>query len=141
MIGPQSRLTEVVGKSAEPLTKARGIRTVEDLLNFWPRRYISPGTNLAGLHNGMYAVVVADVRTAVKRPMKARKGSILNVTVTDGTNDLDIAFFKAYGHEASWYRGHVRSSPGRSPTSTASRSWPTRTTRSSRATPGSPSAG
>ena len=105
MIGPQSRLTEVVGKSAEPLTKARGIRTVEDLLNFWPRRYISPGTNLAGLHNGMYAVVVADVRTAVKRPMKARKGSILNVTVTDGTNDLDIAFFRAYGHETKLVPG------------------------------------
>ena len=105
MIGPSSRLPAIVGKAAEPLAKARGIRTVDDLLGFWPRRYLSPGTNLAGLHNGMYAVVVADVKTAVKRPMKSRKGSLLTVTVTDGSNDLDITFFKPYGHEAKLVPG------------------------------------
>ncbi|MEO7070788.1 MAG: ATP-dependent DNA helicase RecG [Nostocoides sp.] len=105
MIGPSSRLPDIVAKAAGPLAKARGIRTVEDLLGFWPRRYLSPGTNLAGLHNGMYAVVVADVKTAVKRPMKVRKGSILNVTVTDGSNDLDITFFKPFGHEAKLVPG------------------------------------
>ncbi len=105
MTGPQTRLRDLIGRTAEPLAKARGIRTVEDLLGFWPRRYLAPGTSLAGLHHGMYAVVVADVKTAVKRPMKSRKGSMLNVTVTDGTTDLDIAFFTAYGHQSKLVPG------------------------------------
>ena len=95
-------LGKVVGQpSASPLAKHRGLHTVGDLLDFVPRRYFEPGklTDLSGLVEGEDVTVVARVDRAVTRPMRQRKGRMLNATITDGTHELDLTFFSAYGHE------------------------------------------
>ena len=100
MAGPTTSLKSVIGNAAPPLEKARGMRTVADLLRFWPRRYTPYDSDLSTLHDGEYAVVVARVHTANARPMKYRKGRMLTVTaVGDRGGELDVTFFKAYGHE------------------------------------------
>lgn len=96
-------LGHVVGKtSVGPLAKYRGLRTVGDLLDFVPRRYHEPGklTDLSGLVEGEDVTVVARVNSATTRPMRQRKGRMLNATITDGTHKLDLTFFSAYGHES-----------------------------------------
>ena len=95
-------LGQVVGKtSANPLAKHRGLHTVGDLLDFVPRRYNPPGklTDLSGLAEGEDVTVVARVDRATTRPMRQRRGRMLNAIITDGTHELDLTFFSAYGHE------------------------------------------
>nr|WP_202881347.1 ATP-dependent DNA helicase RecG [Pedococcus badiiscoriae] len=76
----------------------RGIRLVGDLLEFWPRRYLEHTADLGTLHVGMYVVAVATVKAAATRPMKNRRGEMLTVTITDGAHEVDLVFFKAWGH-------------------------------------------
>ncbi len=95
-------LAQVLGKpSASPLAKHRNLHTVGDLLDFVPRRYFEPGklTDLSSLVEGEDVTVVARVNRATTRPMRQRKGRMLNATITDGTRELDLTFFSAYGHE------------------------------------------
>jgi len=95
-----SRLTKVIRPNqAAKFAKDRGIETVGDLLGFWPRRYRTRESNLADLSVGEYAVVVAEVKAVETVPMRNRRGRRLSAVITDGTHDLDITFFSAYGHE------------------------------------------
>jgi ATP-dependent DNA helicase RecG len=95
-------LGKVVGQpSASPLAKHRGLLTVGDLLEFVPRRYLEPGklTDLSSLVEGEEVTIVARVERATTRPMRQRKGRMLNATITDGERELELTFFSAYGHE------------------------------------------
>jgi len=95
-------LGKVVGQpSASPLAKHRDIHTVGDLLDFVPRRYFEPGklTDLSSLVEGEDVTIVARVDRVTTRPMRQRKGRMLNATITDGKRELDLTFFSAYGHE------------------------------------------
>jgi ATP-dependent DNA helicase RecG len=101
-------LGQVIGKtSASPLAKHRGLHTVGDLLDFVPRRYNEPGklTDLSGLVEGDDVTVVARVDRATTRPMRQRRGRMLNAIITDGTHELDLTFFSAYGHEGRLVAG------------------------------------
>ncbi len=100
MLTESSRLTKVIRPNqAAKFTKDRGIETVGDLLGFWPRRYRTTESNLADLSVGEYAVVVAEVKSVETVPMRNRRGRRLTAVITDGTHELDITFFSAYGHE------------------------------------------
>ena len=100
MVDERTKLSDVVGsRSAGPLARARDLRTVGDLLEFWPRRYLEHTSDLSNLHVGMYVVVVAEVKKASTRRMQKRRGEMLNVTITDGPNEVDLAFFKPWGHK------------------------------------------
>ena len=71
-------LTKLLPKvDANKFAKARGLETVSDLLAFWPRRYRPRGSDLGGLKIGDYVVAVAEVKTATTRPMKNRRGRML----------------------------------------------------------------
>jgi ATP-dependent DNA helicase RecG len=101
-------LGQVIGKtSASPLAKHRGLHTVGDLLDFVPRRYNEPGklTDLSGLVEGDDVTVVARVDRATTRPMRQRRGRMLNAIITDGAHELDLTFFSAYGHEGRLVAG------------------------------------
>ena len=100
MVDESTRLDKVLGaRTAGTLAKHRNLTTVGDLLEFWPRRYLEHTSDLSDLHVGKYVVAVAEVKTAVTRRMQKRRGEMLNVTITDGRNDVDLAFFKAWGHK------------------------------------------
>jgi ATP-dependent DNA helicase RecG len=86
----------VVGdKSARQLERALELRTVGDLLRHYPRRYETRGelTDLASLTDGEYVTVQAEVAKVTSRPMRNRRGSILEATVTDGQGLLVLTFF------------------------------------------------
>jgi len=101
-------LGQVIGRtSASPFAKHRALHTVGDLLDFVPRRYNEPGnlTDLSGLVEGDDVTVVARVDRATTRPMRQRRGRMLNAIITDGTHELDLTFFSAYGHEGRLVAG------------------------------------
>lgn len=106
MADESTKLSALIGaRSAGPLAKARELHTVGDLLEFWPRRYLEHASDLSSLHNGMYVVAVAEVKAASTRRMQKRRGEMLNVTITDGKSDVDLAFFKAWGHKEALVPG------------------------------------
>ncbi|MGW5262932.1 ATP-dependent DNA helicase RecG [Microbispora sp. NPDC004025] len=88
-------LKKVVGRSAAPLESALGISTVGELLRHYPRRYAQRGelTPIASLEHDEHVTVVAKVSSAVRRPMKNRQGTWLDIEVTDGKEKLHLAFF------------------------------------------------
>ena len=86
----------VVGdKAAKQLEKALELRTVGDLLRHYPRRYETRGelTDLASLTDGEYVTVQAEIANVASRPMRGRRGSIFEATVTDGRGKLVLTFF------------------------------------------------
>ncbi|QIM18614.1 ATP-dependent DNA helicase RecG [Leucobacter coleopterorum] len=91
-----TRLEGVVGaRTAKPLAKAFGAETIRDLLMHVPRRYSRRGelTPLTGLPIGEHVTVVAQVLDVRERTMQRRRGSILEVRITDGTGSLTLTFF------------------------------------------------
>jgi ATP-dependent DNA helicase RecG len=83
------------GKAAAKLDTAFGLTTTGDLLRHYPRRYARRGelTDLAGLRDGDQVTVFAQVEKVRTRPMRARRGQLLEVTVTDGRARLALTFF------------------------------------------------
>ncbi|MDQ1665636.1 MAG: ATP-dependent helicase RecG [Actinomycetota bacterium] len=89
-------LRDLVGdKTAKAFDAKLGLRTAEDLLRHYPRRYASRGelTDLASLREGEEVTVLARVQRAAARSFKNRRGNLLEVTVTDGTGVLRVTFF------------------------------------------------
>ncbi|MEP6464219.1 MAG: ATP-dependent DNA helicase RecG [Frankiaceae bacterium] len=101
-------LRATLGKAAAELERAFGFRTVEDLLAHYPRRYAERGqlTALDGLKIDEHVTVLAKVARVSRRPMKQRKGEIVEAQVTDGSGFLTLTFFKQ-----GWRANHLR--PGR----------------------------
>jgi len=99
MVDPLTRkLADVVGgTSAKPIDRAFGYTSVGDLLGHYPRRYAHRGelTDLAALREGDEVTVVATVRSSSSRPMRARKGSLEEVVITDGRGTLTLTFFNS----------------------------------------------
>lgn len=92
----ESRLDGAVGgKTATALERAFGMRSVGDLLSHYPRRYAKRGelTPISSLPVGEPVTIVAEVRRAGERRMQNRKGSILEVVISDGHGDLSLTFF------------------------------------------------
>ena len=99
----------VGGKAAARAEKAFGLRTTGDLLRHYPRRYVRRGdlTDLASLRDGEDVTVFAQVAKVTSRRMKARRGKLLEVTVTDGSARLALTFF----HKVEYWERQL--SPGR----------------------------
>lgn len=92
----ESRLDGAVGgKTATALERAFGMRTVGDLLAHYPRRYAKRGelTPISSLPIGEPVTIVAEVRRASERRMQNRKGSLLEVVISDGAGELSLTFF------------------------------------------------
>ena len=106
--GLEAPLRPVLGKLAETLAKQRQIGTIGELLDFLPRTYLDPSraTDFTRLHEGEYVVLLAVVRHASTRRMKARRGTMLTVVVADEQGgELDLTFFRPYGHERALVPG------------------------------------
>lgn len=95
-ISLDDRLTNVLGgRTASALTKAFGMATVGDLLSHYPRRYARRGelTEISRLPIDENATIVAEVLEVRERSMKSRKGSILEVKISDGKGILTLTYF------------------------------------------------
>ncbi|MBN9174769.1 MAG: ATP-dependent DNA helicase RecG [Microbacterium sp.] len=92
----ESRLDGVLGgKTAGALERAFGMHTVGDLLSHYPRRYARRGelTPIDSLVVGEQVTIVAQVKSANERPMRQRRGSLLEVVITDGRGEVQLTFF------------------------------------------------
>jgi len=87
--------TAIGGRSATALSKGLGLETVGDLLTHYPRRYARLGelTALAELEIDANVTIVAEVLSSEKRVMKAKRGSIVEAKITDGSGILTLTFF------------------------------------------------
>ncbi len=91
-----SPLRAAVGdKTAKALHETLDLDTVGDLLYHFPRRYAERGehTDLAQLQVGEQVTVMAQVQRVNVRPMRQRRGKLLEVTVGDGRNTVSLTFF------------------------------------------------
>lgn len=93
-----SPLEAVLGsRSAASFKKAFGMLTVGDLLAHYPRRYASRGelTAITDVPIDENVTIVAEVLDVRERPMRARKGSLLEVRITDGRSGgiMTLTFF------------------------------------------------
>ncbi|MCU1635646.1 MAG: ATP-dependent helicase RecG [Cryobacterium sp.] len=91
-----TRLSGVLGgRTAGALQKAFGLATVGDLLNHYPRRYARRGelSVLSELPVAENVTIVAEVLEVRERTMKSRRGSILEVKISDGKGVLTLTFF------------------------------------------------
>jgi len=90
-------LSKVVGaKTAKALADHLELHTAGDLLYHFPRRYDERGehTDLRALAVGEQATVMAQVKHVNVRPMRARRGTLLEVVVGDGTGGVvTLTFF------------------------------------------------
>jgi ATP-dependent DNA helicase RecG len=82
-------------KTADALASALDLHTVGDLLRHYPRRYAERGelTKVSGLEIGEHATVLAQVERVTKRTMRSKRGTILDVRITDGARSLSCTFF------------------------------------------------
>src|SRR5690348_5426926 len=96
----ETRLDEVLGgRTAKPLERAFGMRTVRDLLGHYPRRMAERGelTELSSLRVDEEVTVVADVIST--RVLRRGSSSRLETTVGDGREKLQLVFF---GPRSMW---------------------------------------
>ena len=96
MLLPLTPLDRLLGdRTAKSFAKHLGLKTVADLLQHYPRRYSSRGelTPIAQLPIGEAVTVVAEIVDVRERFMSGRKGSILEVRITDGEAKMSLSFF------------------------------------------------
>jgi len=103
-----SRLDAALGgRTAGSLQRAFGMRTVGDLLAHYPRRYARRGelTPIDSLEVGDQVTIVAEVLGASERKMRQRRGSIVEVIITDGHGQMSLTFFNQAWRLAKLQRG------------------------------------
>ncbi|MGV8895793.1 MAG: ATP-dependent DNA helicase RecG [Rhodoglobus sp.] len=97
MVSPLDQKLAVAlgGRTAAAFAKGLGLETVGDLLSHYPRRYARRGelTALTHLPVDENVTIVAEVLRVMNRPMRAKRGSILEVTIGDGKGILTLTFF------------------------------------------------
>lgn len=83
------------GRTASAFSKAFGHVTAGDLLSHYPRRYARRGelTALTELPVDEDVTIIAEVLASSKRQMRARRGTIVEATISDGTGLLSLTFF------------------------------------------------
>ncbi|MEU1118193.1 MULTISPECIES: ATP-dependent DNA helicase RecG [unclassified Streptomyces] len=89
-------LKKVVGPAtAKVMAEHLGLHTVGDLLHHYPRRYAERGelTRLADLPLDEHVTVVAQVASARILKFNGGRGQRLEVSITDGSGQLQLVFF------------------------------------------------
>ncbi|MEO8106439.1 MAG: ATP-dependent DNA helicase RecG, partial [Actinomycetes bacterium] len=100
-------LRNVVGGATAKALAAMGIRTAGELLDHLPRRYGEHGelSDIGHLQIGEQATVLAEVAEVSVRRMRQRKGTIVEVVVTDGRHPLSLTFFNQPWRERQLTKG------------------------------------
>ncbi|GAB1642639.1 ATP-dependent DNA helicase RecG [Krasilnikovia sp. MM14-A1259] len=102
-------LRQVVGeKTAKALADHLDLHTAGDLVYHFPRRYDQRGehTDLRALTVGEQVTLLAQVQSATVRPMRARKGTMLEISIGDGSGaTLTCTFFNQAWRERDLRRG------------------------------------
>ena len=108
MHGLNTPLKEVVGgQTANSLSKAFGLKTVEDALRQFPTRYATRGelTDMQGLKVDEEVTIMAEIISVTNRRMQQKRGNLLEVIVSDGTGKLKLTFFNQAWRERELVAG------------------------------------
>jgi ATP-dependent DNA helicase RecG len=103
-----SRLATVAGAHAAKIEKAFGYRTVGDLLQHYPRRYVERDklSEVGDLAVDDYVTVVARVARATQHPYRDRRTGRtafrLEVLLETEGVDLTLTYFDRASHAAAW---------------------------------------
>ncbi len=103
-----AKLSSVLGpRTAAALQKGLGLATVGELLSHYPRRYARRGelTALGDLELDTSVTIVAEVLSVQERQMRAKRGSILEVRISDGRGILTLTFFNQPWRKAQLVAG------------------------------------
>ena len=95
-------------RAAKALAAHLDLHTAGDLIYHFPRRYDERGehTDMRKLGVGEEVTLLAQVQSATVRPMRARKGTMLEVTIGDGSGaTLTCTFFNQAWRERDLKRG------------------------------------
>jgi ATP-dependent DNA helicase RecG len=102
-------LKTVLGeKTAKALATHLDLHTAGDLIYHFPRRYDERGehTDMRELQIGEQVTLLAQVQSVSVKPMRARKGNMLEITVGDGSGaTLTCTFFNQAWRERDLKRG------------------------------------
>jgi ATP-dependent DNA helicase RecG len=102
-------LRKVLGeRTAKALATHLDLHTAGDLIYHFPRRYDQRGehTDMRRLEVGEQVTLLAQVQGATVRPMRARKGNMLEITIGDGSGaTLTCTFFNQAWRERDLRRG------------------------------------
>ncbi|WP_341361363.1 ATP-dependent DNA helicase RecG [Georgenia sp. M64] len=107
-------LKDLLGERTAKALDKIGLRTEEDILRHYPRRYGDRGrlSDLRSLAVGEHVTVIAQVARTSARRMQNRPGAILTSIITDGTNELTLTFFGKNLGTVKYHEGRLR--PGES---------------------------
>ena len=102
-------LTSVLDTRTAKALSGLDLHTVGDLLWHVPRRYATRGelTDLAALQPDEQVTVLARVASVTTRPMRRRRGQVMEVVVTDGRDRLRLTFFSTRGPQRQLAEGRV----------------------------------
>jgi ATP-dependent DNA helicase RecG len=103
-----TKLIDVVGdRTAKALVAGIGTQTVGDLLRHYPRRYMVRGelTDISELKIDDEVTILAEVFSTSARSLRGKKGTILEVVVTDGASKLSLTFFNQAWRERDLHVG------------------------------------
>jgi ATP-dependent DNA helicase RecG len=102
-------LKKVLGdKTAKALATHLDLHTAGDLIYHFPRRYDERGeqTDLRELRTGEQVTLLAQVQSVSVKPMRARRGNMLEITLGDGSGaTLTCTFFNQAWRERELRRG------------------------------------
>ena len=95
-----------VGERKHAALAEVGIRSVLDLITFYPRRWVdrTNEARVSDLEVGKEALVLVTVRTVTKRVTKNRK-TMVTATVGDGSGRLTVTFFNQPWREKQLHDG------------------------------------
>jgi ATP-dependent DNA helicase RecG len=109
VIAIETPLRKVLGdRTSRALATHLDLHTVGDLIYHFPRRYDERGqhTDMRQLQVGEQVTLLAQVQSMTVRPMRARKGNMLEVTIGDGSGaTLTCTFFNQAWRERDLRRG------------------------------------
>jgi ATP-dependent DNA helicase RecG len=102
-------LKKVLGdRTAKALAAHLDLHTAGDLIYHFPRRYDERGehTDMLRLEIGEQVTILAQVQSVSVKPMRARKGNMLEITIGDGSGaTLSCTFFNQAWRERDLKRG------------------------------------
>jgi len=102
-------LKKVLGdKTAKALAQHLDLHTAGDLIYHFPRRYDERGehTDLRRLEVGEQVTLLAQVQATTVRPMRQRRGNMLEITIGDGSGaTLTCTFFNQAWRERELQKG------------------------------------
>ena len=97
-------LSELLVSKESKAMASFGVRDLEAMLRFVPRRYVIPAPlrSLREISEGEEVSAIVRVESVRSRQMRSRYGFILEAEVSDGSDVLPLTFFLPKQHHVEW---------------------------------------